>query len=368
MYLKPVKPSVSVANIREIALLDGTAEYCLSDLVEELRQYVAFDGFKMTWTDENDGSAGIWHKSPDMQAGSQSMVVFQRQFYNAREAEAVKSTSALLRSPGGLDNCAQYGADFFRSELFQTILSPLGFKHALRLALRGPDRAVGFLTLTRGFDEKPFSGTDEARLHSVKSILAHAMAKTTLLDASQLVPSSMTAFMIVDDKAQIEYLSDDARQFLTHIFAPESTVDDLNSHFGNHVRFWLSPLVRQTQIANKGHQSNAPDLYRQNKWGGFSARAYRMNGHETGRDGLVGIVLTRHLPLGSRLLRLNDVRQLPSREKQVCLLLAQGYSIPEIAQRLAISPHTATGHVSSLYHRFDVNSREKLMTALLTAG
>jgi len=34
---------------------------------------------------------------------------------------------------------------------------------------------------------------------------------------------------------------------------------------------------------------------------------------------------------------------------------------------LTMSHHTVIGHVSSLYQRFDVNSREKLMVALLSS-
>lgn len=110
-----------------------------------------------------------------------------------------------------------------------------------------------------------------------------------------------------------------------------------------------------------------PVLFRKNQWGGFLARAYRMNPSETGAEALVAITLNRHIPLALRLMRLADVRALPGREKAVCLKLAEGRSVLEIANELGMTINTATGHVSSLYERFGVKSRDRLMVGLMTA-
>ena len=76
------KPSIAVANLRQVATLSGPSEYRLPDLAEILRGYVPFDGFKMTWTDESDRQAAVWHVSPDMRAGSESITLFHDRFYN----------------------------------------------------------------------------------------------------------------------------------------------------------------------------------------------------------------------------------------------------------------------------------------------
>jgi DNA-binding CsgD family transcriptional regulator len=367
MHYGQTKPSIAVANLQQIAMLAGPAEYRLPDLAEILRGYVRFDGFKMTWTDERDRQAAVWHVSPDMAAGSESCVVFNRNFYNTIENEAVVSSSDLLRGRKTIDNCTRYGPEFFDSELYASILQPLGFRHAIRLVLRGPDRPIGFLTLTRGDDEKPFSREDEDRLKGIEDLLTHAMARNVMQDDSHLVPASDTALLICDASGTVVDLCREARQFLSYIFAPGFALQDLVRNFAAEAKSWLRPLVRQTVNPAATRANRPPALYRRNQWGGFSARAYRMDAAEAGRFGLVGVTLTRHIPLPLRLMRLPVVRDLPRREKQVCLKLAEGASVPDIASGLAMSNHTANGHVASLYQRFAVSSREQLMLHLLTA-
>ncbi|MDB5525632.1 MAG: helix-turn-helix transcriptional regulator [Rhizobium sp.] len=361
------KPSIAVANLHQIATLAGPAEYRLPDLAEILRGYVHFDGFKMTWTDEYDRQAGVWHVSPDMSAGSQSSVLFHRKFYNQIENEAVVSSSDLLRGRKTVDNCTRYGEGFFDSELYATILQPLGFRHAIRLVLRGPDRPIGFLTLTRGDGEKPFSAEDERRLNGIEDILTHAMARDAMQDETLLVPASEQAMVICDRSGAVVHLSGEARQFLSYIFAPAFAVGDLDRTFAEEAKAWLLPLVQYTLKPSQRRANQPPALYRRNQWGGFSARAYRLDATEASQANLVGINLTRHIPLALRLMRLASVRELPRREKEVCLKLAEGRTVPEIAAALSMSNNTTVGHVSSLYQRFDVNSREKLMVSLLTA-
>ena len=367
MHYGQTKPSVAVANLHQIATLAGPAEYRLPDLVEILRGYVRFDGFKMTWTDEHDRQAAVWHVSPDMHAGTQSSVLFHRKFYNSIETEAVVSSSDLLRGRNTVDNCARYGEGFYDSELYATILQPLGFRHALRLVLRGPDRPIGFLTLTRGDDERPFSPDDERRLKAVEDVLTHAMARDAMQDETLLVPASDSALVICDTKGAIMHMSGEAQQFLNYIFAPRFSISELDRTFVQEARQWLLPLVQHILKAAKKRTGQPPSLYRRNQWGGFSARAYRLDACDAAQEGLIGVTLTRHIPLALRLMRLAAVRELPRREKEVCLKLAEGRTVPEIAASLAMSAHTALGHVTSLYQRFDVNSREKLMVSLLTA-
>lgn len=361
------KPSIAVANLRQVATLGGPAECRLPDLVEILRGYVRFDGFKMTWTDERDRQAAVWHVSPDMSAGSQSCVVFHRQFYDSIETDAVVSSSGLLRGRETVDNCLHYGEGFFDSELYATILQPLGFRHALRLVLRGPDRPIGFLTLTRGDDEKPFSLDDERRLKGVEDLLTHAMARNAMQDDALLVPASDSALVICDAAGVITHLSGEARQFLGYIFAPACSIADLDRTFAREAKAWLTPLVRHAVTRPHKHAGRPPSLYRRNQWGGFSARAHRLDGSDSSRAALVGVTLTRHIPLPLRLMRHPSVRELPRREKEVCLKLAEGTSVSEIAVSLSMSVHTVIGHVSSLYQRFDVNSRDRLMISLLAA-
>ena len=48
---------------------------------------------------------------------------------------------------------------------------------------------------------------------------------------------------------------------------------------------------------------------------------------------------------------------LTNREKEVLKLLAKGYTTPEIAQMLYISPHTVKAHVAAILKKLNVKNR-----------
>jgi DNA-binding NarL/FixJ family response regulator len=55
---------------------------------------------------------------------------------------------------------------------------------------------------------------------------------------------------------------------------------------------------------------------------------------------------------------------LTRREREVAVLLADGLTNTELAQRLYISPRTVAVHVSNILHKLGVSSRTEVSTAL----
>jgi DNA-binding CsgD family transcriptional regulator len=359
-----MKPSVVLANLRQIATLDAPAEVCLPDLIEILRAYVYFDFCVVNWTDERHKLAAIWQFAADMGASTRASALYHDRYYNRREQDEILSTGALLQGSGLIDNCARYGDRFFDTEIYHTVVKPAGSRHVLRLVMRDANRPVGFLILTRR--DKPFSTDEERRLIEVHALLCHSVAKDMEIDATALVPSSKSATLICDMTGVIHHMTGEAQQFLCYIFAPDSSISDMQRTFAGQARQWLMPLIRSLVKSPDSPFAPPPALYRQNKWGGFSARGYRLFPLDGMREDLVQVALTQHVPLSLRLMQLPAVRDLPRREKEVCILLAEGRTVPEIADRLDVSVPTISGHVTSIYLRFGVNSREKLILALLT--
>jgi DNA-binding CsgD family transcriptional regulator len=56
---------------------------------------------------------------------------------------------------------------------------------------------------------------------------------------------------------------------------------------------------------------------------------------------------------------------LTKREAEVALLLAEGLSNAEIAERLFVSPHTARHHVENVLSKLGINSRAAVAARLL---
>lgn len=53
---------------------------------------------------------------------------------------------------------------------------------------------------------------------------------------------------------------------------------------------------------------------------------------------------------------IRNFQSLTSRENQVLTLIARGYTRPEVADVLQISPNTAATHISSIYRKLDISS------------
>lgn len=60
--------------------------------------------------------------------------------------------------------------------------------------------------------------------------------------------------------------------------------------------------------------------------------------------------------------------ELTSREREIFKLLAEGYTIQEIAKMLMISPKTAEGHKTSLMAKLDIHNRADLIKYALRKG
>ena len=60
--------------------------------------------------------------------------------------------------------------------------------------------------------------------------------------------------------------------------------------------------------------------------------------------------------------------ELTVREREVLKLLAEGYTIQEIAKMLSISPKTAEGHKTSLMSKLDIHNRAELVKYALRKG
>jgi DNA-binding CsgD family transcriptional regulator len=58
---------------------------------------------------------------------------------------------------------------------------------------------------------------------------------------------------------------------------------------------------------------------------------------------------------------------LTGRQLQLCLLLAGGCSLAQVAERLGVSRHTANYHCRQVYSRFDVHNRSELIAKHMAA-
>lgn len=65
------------------------------------------------------------------------------------------------------------------------------------------------------------------------------------------------------------------------------------------------------------------------------------------------------------LIAITDVFQITHRENEVLMLLVEGYSNQEIAEKLHISAHTVKNHITNIYKKLDVTDRYQAMKKIL---
>jgi DNA-binding NarL/FixJ family response regulator len=65
---------------------------------------------------------------------------------------------------------------------------------------------------------------------------------------------------------------------------------------------------------------------------------------------------------------LHNFPELTEREREVLMLIAQGYSNPAIAEHLVISPKTVRNHVSTIFSKLQVASRAEAIIRARDAG
>lgn len=59
------------------------------------------------------------------------------------------------------------------------------------------------------------------------------------------------------------------------------------------------------------------------------------------------------------------LRRLSDREKEILGYMMQGYTLPQVAQRLYISLNTVKTHGSNIYRKLEVNTRQELLLRYL---
>ena len=71
----------------------------------------------------------------------------------------------------------------------------------------------------------------------------------------------------------------------------------------------------------------------------------------------VGITIERRVPLALALLRRVEDLPLTAREKHLCLLLARGLSVPDLAAAMGLTASTVISHQRSIHAKLGVHSR-----------
>jgi DNA-binding CsgD family transcriptional regulator len=169
--------------------------------------------------------------------------------------------------------------------------------------------------------------------------------------------------LIVRPPAHLVYASPLARN-LAH-FALDRAPDGRGEHgVDERLAPVLERLCGNLRDAFAGRGAPPPAASLKSPWGLFLLRAYWLESLQAEEHGLVGVTIERHEPLSLHLLRNMRASGLTERQRELCLLLFEGLSIPAAAERLRVSQHTIVDHLKKSYLKLDVHNRDELRNKL----
>lgn len=302
--------------------------------------------------------------------------LYVREFYDAREREVIAGFSQSLRSERGVTSLDEIlkvpRRGYFRHDFYNLIFRPLKYRDFIRVVLREQGTPLGIVAIHRCLGDPEFSHLERRRLAAVAPFMAHAVSTPEDVTV-QLIEDDTSGLIIADTSGRIQHMSADAHRLLWLDSAPASLTSsrcDADAHRAPVLPAGVRLVCQRLAGTFSSTGSTAPPVWHhRNAWGGFVFRAYWLGEKPdellAGVQPRIGITIQYQVPLPLKLLRHMEGLPLSNRQKQVCMLMAKGCSLSEIAEQLNIKRTTADYHRQEVYARFDVHKRSELLVKLM---
>lgn len=256
-----------------------------------------------------------------------------------------------------------YASLLYRSDFYHLLFRPLDQHHVLEARVLYQASVVGAVTLTRPQSAKPFNAQEQAMCVSLTPYIAHALKATEEVMMDYL-DSGASAMMVMNTQGNLLYLSDTAKQLLLQCQFAQINLQ-LNPH-EDPVMAHLAQLCRDLQAIFEDKAAPPPSWSYTNAQGRFQFRAYWLTANTPGPGGLIGILIEHQEPQQLKILRALQHTSLSPTQKEVAVLLTQGFSNEQIGERLHVKPSTVKDHLRKIFTKLDIHQREELLPKLLT--
>ena len=251
------------------------------------------------------------------------------------------------------------GGDRDQSDRHAAIMRPLGLGDELRAALRTRQACWGVMCLHREAGAPGFSQRDRDIIAKIAPHVAEGFRRALLAaDSRDPRPGLGHGVVILDAAGSVTSVNDAAERWLAQI--PDGD--------------WLSssqlPLPLLAAAAATGHGPAGPERppaavrLRTISGDWLSVHASRLHGaaHQS-----TVLVLEQPGP-GEIASLLLDSHGVTGAQAKVVALVLRGYSTKQIVSHLAISQYTVQEHLTAVFDKLGVRSRQELAAALLRPG
>lgn len=352
-----MKPNEALAHIRLLCCMDLDGPAIMAQVLRVLHDWVPSETnnlFIASPSGQDVASIIVEHPLPD-----DLCELYINVFHGNRELAVGPTFTEAMKMPGMIETSRIFGRDFLDSELYNQFFRPMTADEVLRVVIADGEGSLASLGLWRTGKGTSLLRDEALRLKQIIPYMAHALRKSSI-DSSPLSDVGETGLMILDMAGKIHYVSARARELLALCLGG----DGLYFMRGGADASPVARIAKAIGDVVAGRQSRAPFEVVRTAWGTFHFRGSILQ--DTGAvPSMVAVTIDYLQPTQLRLME--RMRELPvsSRQKELCLLLAEGLSNSEIANRMGVTAHTATSYLRALYDKLGVASKKELLQYLM---
>lgn len=350
----------AAAKIRQLCSLGLGADAILPSLSHALREMIPSFSAMIYTCDRNGLANGFYDTNP---AAFEVAPVYFNEFYNAREREVRRGfTETILTFRGATRRSRTWVVDkrtYQRSDFENLVVRPTRYDDFIQLVVYDGSEPRGFVCMPRTYGDREYSDEELRRLAAVEPFLAHGFVKarveTGLTESDADID---TGLLIANREGKIVHLSAQARVLLYHLQNPATKPGRMKAATGVLPPALLQICQSLSEIS-AGRDAPPPVHKHVNAAGTFVFRAYWLDGVDAATP-LIGITLTRLVPLSLRIVRRLDSLPLSARQRETALLIAEGLTYAQIASRLGVSERTVITHAQETFNKLGVQGRAEL--------
>lgn len=358
-----MKASATLARFRVLCSLGLGGEAVMPALLSALHGVIPHHASAFFWVDPQGRILNIYDGGV---VDRRVLAAYANDFSkHARTAYGCGFATAM-RTLSGVQTLPDWGSGFYATGFYNIIWRSFGVHQAIQAIIReGSKPAQGALVLYRSAIDPAFSSEEKRRLADLIPYVAHALSRPRSAADMELEPTDERGLVVLDRKGRIQFCCAAGHRLLALVGYPKiDHAIETRDEAGIAAREILARLTARLLAIFSGRPVAPAVEHIATPWGRIVFRAYWLDAAEDGGNGCIGVTIERHEPRLLQMWRRTAGLQLSPMQEEVCLLLVQGKSRAEIAQRLHIGESTVIDHVRKLYAKLGVGSRDEMFALL----
>ena len=338
-----------LAELERLAIRAPTRVEFFDEAAARLRRTVAFDG--ACWHTLDPGSDLITqHRLQDL---PDRFPVLANNEYAVEDVNKFEQLARSERKAATMTDAT--GGHPERSPRFRDLLTPAGFGPELRSAFVADGASWGALILVRRAGNPEFEDRDVELLANASALFARAVRRGLIAEACESTVSLPDAPGVIELDASDDLVraSSSAEPLLAELSGSTAEAGVRSAA--------IHAIASATRTAIGADTRSLPSSVVKTPPGSWLVLHGALLG--TPRSGEVAVFIQRAHPTLVAPLLLKAYGLTP-REQQVTQLMLRGATTVQAAQRLAISPHTVTDHIKSIFEKTGARTRGELSAKL----